>query len=43
MESAQMLSSEYHQYAENAYPSNHTYQIKNGLLVPKKNCPDACV
>jgi len=36
MTSSPALSAEYQQYAENAYPSNHTYQIKNGLLVPKR-------
>lgn len=36
MENTQTLSAEYANYAENAYPSNHTYQIKKGLLVPKR-------
>lgn len=36
MENSSAFLSEYHDYAENAYPSNHTYQIKNGLLVPKR-------
>lgn len=36
MESSTALSVEYQQYAENAYPSNHTYTIKNGLLLPKR-------
>src|SRR3990167_9002531 len=30
------LSVEYQQYAENSYPSNHTFQIRKGLLVPKR-------
>ncbi len=36
MESHFNLSEEYKQYAENSYPSNHTFQIKKGLLVPKR-------
>lgn len=30
------LSDEYLNYAENAYPSNHTFTLKRGLLVPKR-------
>ena len=30
------LSDEFIHYAENAYPSNHTYKIRKGLLVPKR-------
>lgn len=30
------LSDEYQQYAENSYPSNHTFHIRKGLLVPKR-------
>lgn len=29
------LSDEYKEYAEKAYPSNHTYKISNGALSPK--------
>jgi hypothetical protein len=36
MESHLNLSEEYRNYAENSYPSNHTFQLKNGLLVPKR-------
>lgn len=36
MENSLAFLPEYHDYAENAYPSNHTYQIKNNLLVPKR-------
>lgn len=32
----QTLSEEYKRYAESAYPSNHTFQFKNGLLLPKR-------
>lgn len=31
------LSDEYRNYAENAYPGNHTYQLRNNLLVPKRD------
>ena len=36
MESHHVLSEEHQHYAENSYPSNHTYQIKKGVLVPKR-------
>ncbi len=36
MDTTLALSEEYKNYAENAYPSNHTYQIRKGLLVPKR-------
>lgn len=32
-----ILSDEYSNYAENAYPSNHTYQLRNNALVPKRD------
>lgn len=30
------LSDEYHDYAENSYPSNHTFHVRKGLLIPKR-------
>lgn len=36
METSLSLSDEHREYAENAYPSNHTFEVRKGLLVPKR-------
>jgi hypothetical protein len=36
MDTIVSLPDEYREYAENAYPSNHTFQLRKGLLVPKR-------
>lgn len=36
MEQTLNLSDEHREYAENAYPSNHTFEVRKGLLVPKR-------